>query len=127
MQERILSPRVLYLGSGQVCWQCNKTTACETFPTKITQSITPKLRPEWWTVSKTTGGSRNRYRDDIEAITDNWLSVVAIYTICEITYEKDRLVALSGLARLISQQTRDGYLAGLWKSRLFQQLTWYTA
>ena len=47
------------------------------------------------------------------------------YTRCDLTYPEDKLPALSGIARKISEQDRDIYLAGHWRKDLALWLTWY--
>jgi hypothetical protein len=41
-----------------------------------------------------------------------------------LTYSKDKLPALSGLARMIEQRTGDKYFAGLWKCHIIEDLAW---
>jgi hypothetical protein len=31
-QERLLAPRILYFGRGQLFWECRDYNACESFP-----------------------------------------------------------------------------------------------
>ena len=40
------------------------------------------------------------------------------------TYERDKLPALAGLATTYSQSTQDDYLAGLWRQSLIVDLQW---
>jgi len=60
----------------------------------------------------------------------DWDAVVELYSLGALTYPKDKLVALSGLASAISigegDATGDGYLAGLWHSSLPSHLLWTT-
>jgi hypothetical protein len=42
-----------------------------------------------------------------------------------LTYSKDKLTALSGLARIIQANNKDEYVAGMWRKDLETQLTWY--
>ncbi|KAF4965992.1 hypothetical protein FSARC_6268 [Fusarium sarcochroum] len=44
---------------------------------------------------------------------------------CELTYEKDRFVAISGLARAISERTGDKYVAGIWLEYWVYDLLWH--
>lgn len=56
---------------------------------------------------------------------DLWAAVVNAYTKTQLTVPSDKLVALAGLARILSQETDCAYIAGLWKSHLVSQLLWY--
>ena len=53
-----------------------------------------------------------------------WRKLVVDYSKKELTYEKDILPALSGLASLVHTATRDQYLAGIWRSDLPAALQW---
>ena len=43
----------------------------------------------------------------------DWQEIVEQYSGCDLTYKKDRLVALSGLARRQQETLDDIYLAGM--------------
>jgi hypothetical protein len=42
-----------------------------------------------------------------------------------LTYSKDKLIALSGLARVIQTNNEDEYVAGMWRKDLETKLIWY--
>ncbi|OWY45241.1 HET-like protein [Alternaria alternata] len=44
-----------------------------------------------------------------------------------VTFDKDRLPAIAGLARVMGEVLRDQYLAGLWKGDLLEGLVWESA
>jgi hypothetical protein len=54
----------------------------------------------------------------------SWKGVVLLYSSCQLTYDRDKLVALSGLARERSRLSGDEYMAGLWRTNLIGQLCW---
>ena len=55
-----------------------------------------------------------------------WHIIVQGYTSKNLTYEKDRLPALSGLARRFCQmETGTDYRAGLWRDNLALDLLWF--
>jgi hypothetical protein len=56
-----------------------------------------------------------------------WRDAVRNYAACGISRATDKLPALAGLARIIALATGDTYVAGMWKSRLFHELTWSRA
>ncbi|CZR55443.1 uncharacterized protein PAC_05331 [Phialocephala subalpina] len=53
-----------------------------------------------------------------------WRGIVEQYSTKELTYEKDRLPALSGLASRFGKLFNDRYLAGLWESDIPIALCW---
>jgi hypothetical protein len=55
-----------------------------------------------------------------------WTYLVGCYSSCFLTEGKDRLNAISAIAREIHSITKDDYLAGLWKRVLPLDLLWYS-
>ncbi|KAK9793099.1 putative Heterokaryon incompatibility domain-containing protein [Seiridium cardinale] len=53
-----------------------------------------------------------------------WVSIVELYSACSLSFSRDKLVAISGLASLISPDMDCQYLAGLWRKDLDHQLLW---
>lgn len=53
-----------------------------------------------------------------------WCSSVEIYSKCSLTYSKDKLVAISGIAKMLIVEMGCDYLAGLWRRDLEHQLLW---
>jgi hypothetical protein len=53
-----------------------------------------------------------------------WYQLISAYTVCELSHEEDRLIALAGLAQRIQSKTGWQYLAGLWRQSLFHNLRW---
>jgi hypothetical protein len=53
-----------------------------------------------------------------------WLTVVEIFSRCSLSFSKDKLVAISGMAKSLSQEMNCDYLAGLWRKDLEHQLLW---
>jgi hypothetical protein len=62
------------------------------------------------------------------SIFEDWNAVVRLYSMGRLTFSRDKLIALSGVAQAIaasrSDQLNDGYLAGLWQSSLPASLLW---
>jgi hypothetical protein len=109
IQERLLPLRTLHFTSTEVFWECHQKTACETFIEQFPTSLT--------------------YHDSFfkkEPLSRSmWCWIVERYSQCQLTYTKDKLVAISGVARIIQEQTRDQYVAGMWRKNLELQLCWY--
>lgn len=53
-----------------------------------------------------------------------WNDIVEDYTRASLTKERDKLVAISAIAREMQPLMQSRYLAGLWESNLIQQLGW---
>jgi hypothetical protein len=55
---------------------------------------------------------------------DSWRQLVCVYSDSQLTFEKDRLPAISGLASLYAEALGDQYLAGMWREDLHISLFW---
>ena len=53
-----------------------------------------------------------------------WITTVQFFSRCDLTFSKDKLVAVSGMAQSLAPDMRCKYLAGLWRKDLEHQLLW---
>ena len=103
LQERILSSRVLSYTTDQLAWECQSALLTESGENLPVIGST-RLRP-----------IVNAY---------DWHNIVRDYSSRNLTYEDDKLPAISGLAKAVSQRSGDEYIAGLWKSLVLENLLW---
>lgn len=110
VQEKVLSPRTLHCGHRGLFWECRIQVASEYFPYGFseTNSFLRGTILRWY--------SRN--------LDTYWTRLRRWYSGCDLTNPGDKLVALSGVARLIQDQTGHQYFAGLWRQDLEQELCW---
>jgi hypothetical protein len=111
-QERMLSPRVIYIGNPEMRWECKERRSCECEESSAASS---KIRLASF---QRTGGSSSELRqlrhDLIEA-----------YSALSLTYDEDKLPAFSGLAKQVCQVADySDYLAGLFRDSLEVDLLW---
>lgn len=104
VQERFMSRRMVHFYKDQVFWSCNDKAACETFPDGYPQH---------------TSSSEFNLRKG--TLADKWSSIVLQYSSGELTRSSDKLVALGGLAQSYQAETKDQYLAGMWRTNLEEQ------
>lgn len=109
LQERLLAPRTLHFTTTELFWECHQKSACESFPEEL---------PWPCTISNDTF-----LKQPLAASMWNW--IVEQYSSCQLTFATDKLIAISGLARRIQEQTKDHYVAGMWRDTLEFQLCWY--
>lgn len=112
LQEYLLSPRSLQFGPSEMVWECNTSThcECEAFPyDSAKQGFLPAL---------------NQLSSD--QVLMQWLGIVDEYMCRNLTFESDRFVALSGIAKLVQSVLQCEYYAGLWQSGFVGGLAWYT-
>jgi hypothetical protein len=124
LQERLLSPRVLHFGASQLYWECEELSASEAYPQGLPRSMKGYGIKEALSLRKSA--SPSQMNGDSTNCYSVWKFCVNEYSKCALTIESDKLVALSGIARLMHENlgSEDTYLAGLWKSRLTWHLLW---
>lgn len=111
-QERCLSRRTLYFGRNQVYWECRLGVFGEACPSDRTLF-------EFWKKPLAV------YPEgDWNARAEAWANIVDVYSSKRLTYQSDRLPALSGMAYEMQHPLKDQYLAGLWRQTLLRDLCW---
>jgi hypothetical protein len=120
-QERHLPPRLLHFGKHQVLWQCQELHASENFPQGMPRK---QHHIHLETLGNIPSPPKAKTYAMPQSAFDLWVQIVSGYTKCELTYARDKLVALSGLVHLFHERTGDEYLAGLWRSRFCELLNW---
>lgn len=136
MQERHLSPRILHFTNQQIFWECNETVCSETYPKAdpielfqrpvrskalLGQKMADKLILPIPPPVRLQGLPSNVY--------ELWYDLVGRYLCGGLTKTRDKLIALSGIAREISQcmgALEDDYAAGLWRQDFLYGLLWKT-
>jgi len=120
LQEWVLSSRSLLFGAGEIRWICHSTSACDCILEGVSNL------PE---TPSTLGvdGHRGVGGSTREALghSEHWMTVVEEFTQRNLTFGKDKLPALAGVASEFSKYKPGEYLAGLWKGKLRIYLSWY--
>ncbi|KAK3493647.1 heterokaryon incompatibility protein-domain-containing protein [Neurospora crassa] len=139
-QERTLAPRIIHCCSKQLYWECLESIASESFPNGLPHCIKCITRGRWrgcecymWRRIRHPASDINKYLLDGSSLSFDeyfdslilWVRVVYQYHRLDLTFESDKLVAISGLAKLHSRYLNTRYLAGLWLDYLPVQLLWY--
>ncbi|RFN54472.1 het-domain-containing protein [Fusarium flagelliforme] len=121
LQERLLSPRVLYFAAASITLVCGQGSQVE-------HSAEGNCRvPGHLSVNASDMKSRNKVNSDRWFDFGRlWSHIIQDYSRLKLTDRDDRLSALSGLAQRVFQRQPRGieYLAGLWSFSLFQGLSW---
>jgi hypothetical protein len=101
VQERILAPRTLHFGIGQLFWECKQFQACETYPGGLPStmyadkvSFLPLV-----ILQEGFGSASENFPLSLQDITSCWATIVNEYSKCDLTKPEEKLVAISGLAR----------------------------
>jgi hypothetical protein len=122
IQERILARRTLFFGSSMISWECFETSTCE-FPHAFPSYDMSEFR-----------ANAKRARSALAATSfareigwgqlDSWFRLVGDYSGSGLTRSDDKLVAISGLIKLIEVQSGKTNIAGLWKEAIVACLLW---
>ncbi|OCL10759.1 HET-domain-containing protein, partial [Glonium stellatum] len=149
VQERSLSVRTLHFSAKQLYWECVSLKACEIFPKGFAKGTLQHF-PKFLLYPRTreyTGARGKLLRKEMEEFgigglandeahlgphpvmgmttaQQQWSTIVEIYSRCALSFSKDKLVAICGMAKLLSKDMDCKYLAGMWRKDLEHQLLW---
>jgi Heterokaryon incompatibility protein (HET) len=152
-QERFLANRILHFGSSQLAWECCEQQALELFPEglhqytahfsnskprinetlvvsaqalKQIQPREPPPMPEEGDVPRMENKEEANKDKLVFKFIDEYHQLVQTYTTCHLTWNKDKLIAFSGIPKKISEITGifDDYVAGMWHLLLPFNLNW---
>ncbi|KAI4281986.1 MAG: hypothetical protein L6R38_003278 [Xanthoria sp. 2 TBL-2021] len=128
LQERLLSPRILHFAKSQLYWECREVQACESYP------ISSPYESDYTALGYSTNSPFNLQRSLSQGFTETlsteacrvWQLIVEKYSDSCLTKERDKLVAVSAIAREMKPLMQCRYLAGHWEKDLVLQLCWDT-
>lgn len=107
-QEKLLSKRVMLFAAVEVKWHCCEECSCEC-----------TLRPDLGKLYIESGG-----KSDLESY-EQWHELVTDYSGRKLTFQSDRLPAISGAASIVQGIVSSEYVAGIWKKNLTSDLLWH--
>lgn len=109
LQEKLLPVRTIHFGDRGAFWECKTMTANEFLPDGFEHGLAR---------SNLLGNSRQHF-------TSWWKQVVEIYCAADLSFNKDKLPAISGIARRVHEETGGQYLAGMWRDNIQVLLCWW--
>jgi len=124
-QERVLARRVLHFGEYEMAWECAASIACEC----------GSGRSGWKGWARHDTMYNARWCADASPLlvhnggasvdfSQRWMAIVNKYSVRDLTYSSDKLVALAGLAARAASCSAWDYLAGHWRQDLEATLLW---
>ncbi|KAH7310900.1 heterokaryon incompatibility protein-domain-containing protein [Stachybotrys elegans] len=113
-QERILATRMIHFTRWEAVWECGTEIRCECSSSPRSGRGEGFIKPNFVTQQQPSDGD----------ISDMWRSMVNLFTARDLTFSKDRLPAIAGLAAAMKQLTSATYLQGLWSDDLPRSLLW---
>ncbi|KAE8447323.1 hypothetical protein EG329_010881 [Mollisiaceae sp. DMI_Dod_QoI] len=117
LQERLLSTRILHFSRDEILWECQTCSATETSSREHYDpvDVSSLVSSEGQDFKRAT----LQFGPDPYSLSDGafaaWYRIAKHFSRRSLTYESDRLPAISGIARLIGQRTGFAYIAGLWE------------
>ena len=153
-QERLLAPRVLHWCRDQIAFECREGNRAECRPDELPhfrlrsgtlvddvrlKSVDIEAGKQLRVIREgSSNSSMNPSRlarmvDEVDGIFhlyELWKHWVQVYSKMELTNSQDRLIALSGIARMMTTRMeeagiRDKYIAGMWQNYMASQLLWF--
>ena len=143
-QERLLSRRTIYFGEEELAWECRSVTLCQCEPEthskparqrRFARGVEVQEAPPLkhaFTLAALSSGRQCTPLDMIgyqetplRARLVLWERIVKEYTLRRVTFSKDNLPALSGIARAFATAELGDYHAGLWDSLSLRLLGWF--
>ena len=115
MQERWLSPRIIHFSQFPI-WECSSGLVSEVFPPRVDDAWDPQEMELCFPKSQ-RGWLFDH--DDMIDILYRWWQIIHLYSKCSLSYNSDRLVAISGMARAYSVLANEPYYAGIWGGKYF--------
>ncbi|KAG4436908.1 hypothetical protein IFR05_007596 [Cadophora sp. M221] len=122
-QERTLSTRTIHFHGEEMIWECHEALSCECGQFCAENSSHFLSWGNSGSVRLATTGSRSRSTGLPDPM-KGWFSIVSTFSKLDITFESDRLPAISGIANVMSNQFKESYIAGIWGSELARGLLW---
>ncbi|RBR24334.1 uncharacterized protein FIESC28_02824 [Fusarium coffeatum] len=98
LQEQLLSPRILHLGNDQLYWECDGRISSETEPDGL--------------LPHGSDYRRKMLVDNGESESSTWQDLVVQFMRLDLTFERDRLLAVSGIARFLLTSSENGLPEG---------------
>ncbi|PYI02576.1 HET-domain-containing protein [Aspergillus sclerotiicarbonarius CBS 121057] len=137
-QERFLARRVIHFGPQRIGWECQQLQALETFPRGLppTLNVGSRSKPGIYEALRelsqpALANSQAAQNAPFSSTTDLqfaqwWNNAMEDYSRCKFTFVKDKLVALTGIAKCVAMnRPANRYLAGMWQSCLAYSLAWF--
>ncbi|KXH61321.1 heterokaryon incompatibility protein [Colletotrichum nymphaeae SA-01] len=125
LQERLLSPRVLYFGQRQILWECHQKEDAEIYPDGLLIDLS-RFPNRFKGFCHNQLGWRPRDHGDLSKY-HYWCNIVNTYTRAKLTFPGDKLIALSAVAKAVRVLLQDSYVAGMWRRSLVRELLWSVA
>ncbi|CAN9170703.1 unnamed protein product [Alternaria alternata] len=121
MQERFLACRIIHFLPDEILFECQAGRRCECGGAANESEKTYDQPGGYNNFGKLQAAKSMEEQE----FTFNWTRVVQRYSQTKLTYGKDSLSALSGIAACVQHLNPGKYIAGLWEKDIGIQLAWF--
>jgi hypothetical protein len=120
-QERMSARRIVHYTSAQMFWECEHCTSSEDNAIVASEAVSMDSRPRLLFLSLYRSMGSKEWT--AASVKTTWLHplhqwyndlIGNSYSRCNLTFTQDKLIAISGLAKLIHDKTSIPYFAGHW-------------
>ncbi|KAI3317551.1 HET-domain-containing protein [Xylariaceae sp. AK1471] len=120
LQERVLSPRTLHFTDHQIYWECWQYHQGEDLEYKYLGvmkkvSYPVELSPNSLLRDTSSHGSE---------LPRGWWYMSSEYSSCGLTFQTDKLIAISGLVQKLGSRLQIDYMKGIWMEYLHPGVLW---
>ena len=109
LQESVLAPRILHFTAEELTWECNTQSQCEC-----------QVQPHHFSSELPIKAYINQL-----PFRKKWSLLVDEFSERDLSFQTDRLPAISGLAMWMQKSTNASYWAGLWSDEFPEALLWW--
>jgi hypothetical protein len=116
LQERLLSRRLIHYTSWELVWECRQDIHCQCG------------RLSYMNRKTIMQNFHSYFRSKVQTpdLIELWMGIAEEYSKRSLTYETNKLVALSGLAKRFQSNGLQGYIAGNWVANIRDMLLWWS-
>ncbi|RYO55515.1 hypothetical protein AA0113_g8825 [Alternaria arborescens] len=126
-QERLLSARILHFHAEEVLWECRTGVRCECGSLDDDDAAaTDRTRDIWRLRNKASLTRALSPGANPQLLFQTWADIVMRFSQLDLSYDTDRLPALSGIASRFAEHPVGQYFAGMW-SEMFPTSLMYDA
>ena len=124
LQEQILSRRSIIFLGNRLIWRCATLSTNEKYPLGIPHSPNTFADDNRLLHCIINGITLSMPKESAIHKYSCWYNTVGEFTSRNLTYKKDRLSAIAGIAKRFGVAVNDSYHAGLWRNDMILGLLW---
>jgi Heterokaryon incompatibility protein (HET) len=124
LQERFLSPSIIFFDRGQLLWECTTHRQLESSALPLDTYWNDIFDCKFFVAKRLLRKPQKR-SEDKSKLQDLWYDVLDIFGRRCLTHGNDALPAMSGVAKAFARALDDDYMAGLWRKDLVRGLVWW--